>query len=66
MNKSNVMSKRNDDPVHNVLNHLTEKFHSEEKARAEVRRMSLSDILLQNEYIERGSKQQINKMARRK
>ena len=58
------MSKRND-PVHAVLDHLTVKFGSEEVARQEVRRMSLADVLIQNEYIERGPKQ-TTKMVRRK
>ena len=59
------MSKGNDYPIHAVLNHLTEKFHSVENARAEVRRMSLSDVLLQNEYVKRGPKQK-TKMIRRR
>ena len=53
----------NDDIVHNVLNHLTEKFGSEEKARQEVKRMSLPDLLIQNEYIKRGPQ---TKMVRRR
>lgn len=55
------MSKKGNDVIHNVLNHLTEKFHSAEKARREVRRMSLSDILIQNEYIVRGPQTKQNK-----
>ena len=47
---------RKDDPVYNVLDHLTEKFGNEEVARREIRRMSLQDVLIQNEYIIRGPK----------